>query len=270
MSPATDPSSQQERDATRSPPGRRPGKPMAARGLPARRRFPGAASPARPAGDRRSADLRGNVPAPRAGAGSDAGRIPGSLSAVAPRAGDAASVPRPFRSRGRRARSFPEAGESLGDFRLLAELGRGAHGRVFLATQAALADRPVVLKLTPRTGQRAPFAGPAPAHQHPAAAVRPGRRSPRTCSFSAMPYFGGATLAQILDGSPDRRVRSGRQFLERVDAVQALSPAPWVGARPGAAGSCRGPRRCKRFAGWAPASPTPSITPTSRGWSTWT
>src|SRR5262249_28485147 len=41
-----------------------------------------------------------------------------------------------------------------------------------------------------------------------------------------MPYFGGATLAQVLDGCPGRRVRSGRQLLERVDAVQARSPAP--------------------------------------------
>src|SRR5262245_60430987 len=41
--------------------------------------------------------------------------------------------------------SFPVAGEMFGDFLLAAELGRGAQGRVFLATQPALADRPVVL-----------------------------------------------------------------------------------------------------------------------------
>jgi eukaryotic-like serine/threonine-protein kinase len=44
---------------------------------------------------------------------------------------------------------FPEVGEVLGGFRLLAELGRGASGRIFLASQPSLADRPVVLKVTP-------------------------------------------------------------------------------------------------------------------------
>src|SRR5262245_43700703 len=33
---------------------------------------------------------------------------------------------------------FPEVGETLGSFRLLAELGRGAAGRTFLATDAGL------------------------------------------------------------------------------------------------------------------------------------
>ncbi len=163
---------------------------------------------------------------------------------------------------------FPEAGESLGDFRLLAELGRGAHGRVFLATQAALADRPVVLKLTPRTG-REHLSLARLQHTNILPLLFVQEDEARSLLVLAMPYFGGATLAQVLDGSPDRRVYSGRQFLERVDAVQARSPAPWAVRGP-RAGSCRGPRRCKRFAGWAPASPTPSITPTSRGWSTWT
>src|SRR5439155_1165737 len=48
------------------------------------------------------------------------------------------------------APDYPEPGERLGEYRLLAELGRGRRGRVYLARQPALADRPVVLKLTPR------------------------------------------------------------------------------------------------------------------------
>src|SRR5262249_49484731 len=41
---------------------------------------------------------------------------------------------------------FPAAGERLGDFLLLTELGRGGSGRVFLASQLSLGERPVVLK----------------------------------------------------------------------------------------------------------------------------
>ena len=49
--------------------------------------------------------------------------------------------------------NFPSAGQALGELRLLVELGRGALGRVFLATQPSLSDRPLVVKLTARTGQ---------------------------------------------------------------------------------------------------------------------
>src|SRR5205085_419304 len=40
----------------------------------------------------------------------------------------------------RAAPQFPAAGEAVGDFLLLAELGRGAEGRVFLASQLSLGD----------------------------------------------------------------------------------------------------------------------------------
>jgi serine/threonine protein kinase/Flp pilus assembly protein TadD len=46
------------------------------------------------------------------------------------------------------AARMPNAGEEFAGFRLLRELGRGAFGRVFLAEQTDLADRPVVLKVT--------------------------------------------------------------------------------------------------------------------------
>ena len=48
--------------------------------------------------------------------------------------------------------TFPQAGETLGDFRLLSELGRGGRGRVYLAAQNSLGNRHVVLKVTPLEG----------------------------------------------------------------------------------------------------------------------
>jgi serine/threonine protein kinase len=121
---------------------------------------------------------------------------------------------------------FPEVGESLGDFKLLAELGRGLHGRVFLARQPALADRPVVLKLTPRTGgEHLALARLQHTHILPLLFVQddPARGLFLLC----MPYFGGASLAHILEALPEKKVRSGRQLLERVDAGQAAAPVSW-------------------------------------------
>src|SRR5579883_1909389 len=46
-----------------------------------------------------------------------------------------------------RVAALPEIGEDLGPFRLLAELGRGASGRTYLAAEPSLADRLVVLKV---------------------------------------------------------------------------------------------------------------------------
>ncbi len=45
--------------------------------------------------------------------------------------------------------NWPEAGSDFLGFHLDAELGRGAFGRVFLARQGELADRPVALKIAP-------------------------------------------------------------------------------------------------------------------------
>ena len=52
------------------------------------------------------------------------------------------------RSEDRRPSGFPEVGGGFLGFRLIDEVGRGAFGRVYLATQGDLADRPVVLKVT--------------------------------------------------------------------------------------------------------------------------
>src|SRR5262249_17939374 len=44
-------------------------------------------------------------------------------------------------------KGLPEIGSSLGLFRLVAELGRGASGKTYLAAEPALGDRLVVLKV---------------------------------------------------------------------------------------------------------------------------
>jgi serine/threonine protein kinase/Flp pilus assembly protein TadD len=121
--------------------------------------------------------------------------------------------------------SFPVVGESLGDFRLVAELGVGAHGRVYLATQPALADRPVVLKVTPRRArEHLSLARLQHTHIVPLHAMYdfPERNLRALC----MPYLGGATLARLLDRLRDQPAarRSGRSLVEALDAAGAEAP----------------------------------------------
>src|SRR5262249_45906831 len=124
------------------------------------------------------------------------------------------------------AESFPAAGERLGAFRIVMQLGRGAHGRVFLATQPMLADRPIVLKLGPRTGDQHPPLSRLPhtnivplnsVHDFPERGLR----------GLCLPYFGGATLAELLHGL--RELPPGERTGE--DLVKLLGPPPPAGAR---------------------------------------
>jgi serine/threonine protein kinase len=122
---------------------------------------------------------------------------------------------------------FPTVGETLGDFELLAELGRGAQGRVYLAAQPRLADRLVVLKVSLREDREylslarlqhtniIPLYG---VHDFPA------RRLQALCQ----PYFGGATLALLLDllRPVPVALRTGRLLVEALDRVGRKSPLP--------------------------------------------
>jgi serine/threonine protein kinase/tetratricopeptide (TPR) repeat protein len=122
--------------------------------------------------------------------------------------------------------SFPAAGETLGDFRLLAELGRGAHGVAYLAAQASLADRPVVLKLGPALGaEHLSLSRLQHTHIVPLHSVHdlPDRGLRGLCQ----PYFGGATLSRLLWalGATPPAARSGLDLLSALDEA-AAAPAP--------------------------------------------
>jgi serine/threonine protein kinase/Tfp pilus assembly protein PilF len=126
---------------------------------------------------------------------------------------------------------FPAPGETLDDFALLAELGRGAQARVFLARQSALADRLVVLKCTPRLGQEhLSLARLQHTHIVPLYSVHdfPSRGLRALC----LPYFGGATLDRLLALLAERppEQRHGRDLVEALRRWQASSaPLPVSG-----------------------------------------
>lgn len=93
---------------------------------------------------------------------------------------------------------FPGPHETFGEFQLLEQLGRGGHGRVYLARQSSLADRPVALKLTSLAGQehmslaRLQHTYIMPlywAQDCPNAGLR----------ALCMPFFGGATLTELFE-----------------------------------------------------------------------
>jgi serine/threonine protein kinase/TolA-binding protein len=122
---------------------------------------------------------------------------------------------------------FPIEGDTLGDFRLLAELGRGAQGQVFLATQPSLADRPVVVKFIPRDRQEhLSLARLQHTHIVPLYFVQdfPERGLLALC----MPYFGGITLARLLQAVQGRPLdrRAGQHILEVLRAAQAATSVP--------------------------------------------
>lgn len=131
-----------------------------------------------------------------------------------------------FRDRPSQPR-FPAVGETLGDFRLIEELGRGAVGVVFLARQQTLSDRPVVLKLSPRkTREHLSLARLQHTHIVPIHAIYeyPGRHVLALCE----PYLGGATLDRILEELRPVPVtqRTGQSILDVLDRQQHRDYAP--------------------------------------------
>ena len=120
---------------------------------------------------------------------------------------------------------FPAPGEELAGFRLRAELGRGVSGRVYLATQPALADRPVVLKVTP-AGREEHLRLARLQHMNIVPLYSEQVLTDRHLQLLCMPALGGASLAHVLDALESRLParRTGALLLEALDRLQAGLP----------------------------------------------
>src|SRR5262249_39563004 len=104
---------------------------------------------------------------------------------------------------------LPEVGDQFCGFRLIGELGRGAFGRVYLALQGDLADRPVALKVAAGCfAESQKLARLQHTHIVPVYSFHRAGPLQAVC----MPYFGPTTLADVLDdlGRRDTLPASGK------------------------------------------------------------
>jgi serine/threonine protein kinase/tetratricopeptide (TPR) repeat protein len=122
---------------------------------------------------------------------------------------------------------LPEVGEQLGPFRLLAELGRGASGKTYLAVEPALADRLVVLKIIP-DDQEEHLSLARLQHTHIIPLFSEQTYPDRGLRALCMPYLGGTSLARVLEALAEipHHQRRGRHLLDVLDKVQRGRPAP--------------------------------------------
>jgi serine/threonine protein kinase/Flp pilus assembly protein TadD len=126
-----------------------------------------------------------------------------------------------------RSAILPEVGEQLGPFRLLAELGRGASGKTYLAAEPALADRLVVLKIIP-DDQEEHLSLARLQHTHIIPLFSEQTFPDRGLRALCMPYLGGTSLARVLEALAEipHHQRRGRHLLDVLDKVQRGRPAP--------------------------------------------
>ena len=126
-----------------------------------------------------------------------------------------------------RIATLPEVGEDLGPFRLIAELGRGASGKTYLATEPGLADRSVVLKVI-SDDQEEHLSLARLQHTHIIPLFSEHTFPDRGLRALCMPYLGGTSLARILEALAPIPVarRRGYHILESLDRVEAGRPKP--------------------------------------------
>jgi len=174
--------------------------------------------------------LRRDLPDDFGRAGPAQGRPTGDEGASAPGPtaweGFRPSGPTGDTSGSARTLRLPDVGDEVFGFRLRQALGRGAFARVFLARQADLAGRPVVLKVSaiegtePQTLAQLQHTHIVPiysVHEDPRGGLR------AVC----MPYLGGASLSDVLRTlfAANPRPRQGREFVAALGAASAPAAA---------------------------------------------
>ena len=117
------------------------------------------------------------------------------------------------------SRDLPATGDVLAGFRILRELGRGAFARVYLAEEIHLGGRLVAIKVSraegdePRILARLQHTNIVPVHS-----VCDDRIT--GLRVLCMPFFGGASLAQVLDAARGlTRGNSGHSLVEALDEI---------------------------------------------------
>jgi serine/threonine protein kinase/tetratricopeptide (TPR) repeat protein len=116
--------------------------------------------------------------------------------------------------------SAPKRGDVLSGFVLLAELGRGAFARVYLAEQVDLGRRLVALKVSKAEGDEPQLLARLQ-HTH-IVPIHSVHDDPETgLRLLCMPYLGGANLAQVLEAAGTRRqaMEVGPSLVEALDEV---------------------------------------------------
>lgn len=111
-------------------------------------------------------------------------------------------------------------GDSLLDFRIVGQLGRGAFARVYLARQKSLSDRLVVVKLS---NAKLPEARLLAKLQHTNIVPIYSVHHVGQMSVICMPWFGATTLRHVIEGMSgrSRSVPSGVEMLSTVTAFDS-------------------------------------------------
>ncbi len=121
---------------------------------------------------------------------------------------------------------LPDVGDEVLGFKLRAEMGRGAFARVFLAEQAGLGDRPVVVKVSAINGDE-PQTLAQLQHTHIVPVYSVHEDAKNGWRFLCMPYFGGASLSQVLETMllRERHPQGGHSIVQSLNHVSSVPRA---------------------------------------------